>query len=156
MAFSPGSASLLSRRSFVRQAGLLAGARRLGGGGPPRGSAERAAARPWNRRCRSCRRPRPGGLPRCAGPRPHERAARCSRWAPRPAAAFRRRRCELINTALDREGVTAISTSQGYNNALAGRVGLARVSAQDVFLSTKCSPTTSPTRKSRWPSRSSC
>ncbi len=137
MASSPGSQRhLLSRRSFVRQAGLLAGAAALGAEGATAQGAEGAAAASVEPPLPILPPASPGGLPRRILGRTNVPlsmftlgTAPCG-CLPPPEIA------RLINTALD-EGVTAIDTSQNYNNAQEG-VGLALGQRRkDVFLSTK-------------------
>lgn len=119
---------LLSRRDFVRQAGLLAGAVTLG--------AEGAAAMSAEPPLPTLPPAAPGGLPRRILGRTDEPlcmftlgTAPCGSLPPPKIA-------ELVNVALD-EGVTAVDTSEMYNNSQEG-VGLALGKRRkDVFLSTK-------------------
>lgn len=119
---------LLSRRGFVRQAGLLAGAVTLG--------AEVAAAMAAEGPPPSLPPATPGGLPRRILGRTNVPlcmftlgTAPCGSFPPPEIA-------KLVNAALD-EGVTAVDTSEMYNNSQEG-VGLALGKRRkDVFLSTK-------------------
>ena len=119
---------LLSRRNFVRQAGLLAGAVTLGTEGVAAISAEPPV--------QSLPPTTPGGLPRRILGRTNVPlcmftlgTAPCGSLPPPKIA-------ELVNAALD-EGVTAVDTSEKYNNSQEG-VGLALGKRRkDVFLSTK-------------------
>ena len=119
---------LLSRRDFVRQAGLLAGAVTLG----TEGAAALSAEPPLP----SLPPAAPGGLPRRILGRTNVPlcmftlgTAPCGSFPPPKIA-------ELVNVALD-EGVTAVDTSQNYGNSQEG-VGLALGKRRkDVFLSTK-------------------
>jgi len=121
--------SLLSRRDFVRQAGLLAGAVTLAG-------AEGAAALSAEGPLPSLPPATPGGLPRRVLGRTNVPlcmftlgTAPCGSFPPPEIA-------KLVNAALD-EGVTAVDTSEMYNNSQEG-VGLALGKRRkDVFLSTK-------------------
>jgi predicted aldo/keto reductase-like oxidoreductase len=126
--WSSSEQPLLSRRSFVRQAGLLAGAVTLGAGGVPALSAEPPVE--------NLPPAAPGGLPRRILGRTNVPlcmftlgTAPCGSLPPPQIA-------DLVNVALD-EGVTAVDTSEKYQNSQEG-VGLALGKRRkDVFLSTK-------------------
>lgn len=120
---------LLSRRDFVRQAGALAGAVTLSSQGAAALAAEspgQAASPP----------PTPGGLPCRILGRTNEPlcmftlgTAPCGSFPPPKIA-------DLVNVALD-EGITAVDTSEMYQNSQEG-VGLALGKRRkQVFLSTK-------------------
>jgi uncharacterized protein len=119
---------LLSRRDFVYQAGLLAGAVTLG--------ADAAAAPAAEPPLPSLPPATPGGLPRRMLGRTKVPlcmftlgTAPCGSLPPPKIA-------DLVNAALD-EGVTAVDTSEMYQNSQEG-VGLALGKRRkDVFLSTK-------------------
>ncbi len=135
--------SVLSRRAFVCQAGAIAGAAAIGtervraadGSDTPYPTspgAEAGALEPLP----MLPPPTPGGIPRRILGRTNEPVcmftlgtAACGSLPPPEIA-------KLINVALD-EGVTAVDTSQNYQNAQEG-VGLALGKRRsDVFLSTK-------------------
>ena len=138
---------LLSRREFVCQAGLLAGAVTLGSGG----AAALAAEGPLPVLPPAA----PGGLPRRILGRTNVPlcmftlgTAPCGSLPPPKIA-------ELVNAALD-EGVTAVDTSEMYQNSQEG-VGLAWANAARMCsCPPRCLPTASRMRRNRWPSRSSC
>lgn len=126
--WSSSEQPLVSRRNFVRQAGLLAGAVTLGAEGVAALGAEPPA--------QSLPPATPGGLPCRILGRTHVPlcmftlgTAPCGSFPPPKIA-------ELVNAALD-EGITAVDTSEMYHNSQEG-VGLALGKRRkDVFLSTK-------------------
>jgi predicted aldo/keto reductase-like oxidoreductase len=131
---------MLSRRSFVRQAGVLAGAVTLGTKEAAAVSAETPVPTPPPESAlppvQTLPPATPGGLPRRILGRTNVPlcmftlgTAPCG-YLPPPKIA------ELVNVALD-EGVTAVDTSEMYQNSQEG-VGLALGKRRkDVFLSTK-------------------
>ena len=131
---SRSNPSNISRRTFVRRAGLVAGGTLLGTGL----SAAEPAADPSAQPAVARQLPplEPGGLPRRVLGRANVPVsmftlgtAPCGGYDPPEIA-------KLVNVALD-EGVTAVDTSEKYGNAQEGvGLGLGR-RRKDVFLSTK-------------------